>query len=70
MIGLSDVILDIVESGSTLRANGLSVLEDVCDVSARLVVNRVSLKTKRQRIREIIDGMALELSRMQKEAEA
>ena len=70
VIGLSDVILDIVESGSTLRANGLTVLEDVCDVSARLVVNRVSLKTKRQRIREIIDGMALELSRMQKEAEA
>ncbi len=58
VIGLSDVILDIVESGSTLRANGLSVLEDVCDVSARLVVNRVSMKTKRDRIRQIIDGMA------------
>ena len=61
VIGLSDVILDIVESGSTLRANGLSVLEEVCEVSARLVVNRVSLKTKRERIRSIIDGIATQL---------
>ena len=61
VIGLSDVILDIVESGSTLRANGLSVLEEVCEVSARLVVNRVSLKTKRERIRSIIDGIAAQL---------
>ena len=57
VIGLSDVILDIVESGSTLRANGLTVLEDICDVSARLVVNRVAMKTKRERIRQIIDGL-------------
>ena len=46
VIGLSDVIVDIVESGKTLEANGLSVLEEVCKCSARLVVNRVSLKTK------------------------
>ncbi len=46
LVGLSDVIVDIVESGATLRANGLDVLETVCDISARLVVNRVSLKTK------------------------
>lgn len=64
VIGLSDVILDIVESGSTLRANGLSVLEEVCDVSARLVVNRVSMKTKRDRIRQIIDGMAAEVEKL------
>lgn len=57
VIGLSDVILDIVESGSTLKANGLQVLETVCDVSARLVCNRVSLKTKRERIRWLIDGI-------------
>ena len=61
VIGLSDVILDIVESGSTLRANGLSVLEEVAECSARLVVNRVSMKTKRERIRQIIDGMAAEV---------
>ena len=58
VIGLSDVILDIVESGSTLCANGLSVLEEVAECSARLVVNRVSMKTKRDRIRQIIDGLA------------
>ena len=63
VIGLSDVILDVVESGSTLRANGLSVLEEVCDVSARLVVNRVSLKTKAERIRYFIDGMAAQLKK-------
>lgn len=47
VMGLSDVIVDIVESGKTLEANGLSVLEEICSCSARLVVNRVSLKTKK-----------------------
>ncbi len=65
VIGLSDVILDIVESGSTLRANGLSVLEEVAECSARLVVNRVSMKTKRDRIRQIIDGMTEQVRAMQ-----
>ena len=64
VIGLSDVILDIVESGSTLKANGLTVLEEVCECSARLVVNRVSMKTKRDRIREIIDGLAEQVARL------
>ncbi len=67
VIGLSDVILDIVESGSTLKANGLSVLEEVCDVSARLVVNRVSMKTKRDRIRQIVDGMSALVEQMKTE---
>ncbi len=44
--GLADVIFDIVQTGSTLRANGLEVLEEVYDISARLVANKVSLKTK------------------------
>lgn len=67
VIGLSDVILDIVESGSTLHANGLTVLETVCDCSARLVVNRVSMKTKRDRIREIVDGMAGQVKKLNQE---
>ena len=46
LTGLSDVIFDIVQSGGTLRANGLVVLEEVFDISARLVANKVSLKTK------------------------
>ena len=64
VIGLSDVILDIVESGSTLKANGLTVLETVCECSARLVVNRVSMKTKRDRIREIIDGLSDQVAKL------
>ena len=47
-MGLSDVIVDIVESGKTLEANGLKVLEEVCNCSARIVVNRVSLKTRKE----------------------
>ena len=48
VMGLSDVIVDIVESGKTLEANGLCVLEEVCKCSARVVVNRVSLKTRKE----------------------
>ncbi len=57
ILGLSDVIVDIVESGDTIRENGLSVLEDICDVSARLVVNQVSLKTKQEQIKDYIGKM-------------
>ena len=57
IVGLSDVILDIVESGKTLEANGLVVLEEICPISARLVVNRVSLKTKSGQIRALIEHM-------------
>ena len=61
ILGLSDVIVDIVESGRTLKENGLSVLETVCAVSARLVVNRVSLKTKYEAIAPLIAKMKEEL---------
>lgn len=69
LVGLSDVILDVVESGGTLRANGLEIQETVVqDVSARMVVNCVSLKTKGERIRWLIDSVAQELIR-RREAE-
>lgn len=55
VIGLADVILDIVESGKTLKENDLSVLEEIFDISARLVVNKVSLKTKGNEIRPLVD---------------
>ena len=48
IVGLSDVIVDIVESGKTLEENGLGVLEEVCKLSARLIVNKVSMKMKKQ----------------------
>ena len=67
VIGLSDVILDIVESVSTLKANGLTVLETVCECSVRLVVNRVSMKTKQARIQEIIAGMSALIEQMKSE---
>ena len=54
IVGLSDVIVDIVETGSTLRENGLDVLEEVCPISARVIVNRVSMKMQNERISEII----------------
>ena len=54
IVGLSDVICDIVETGSTLRENGLSVLEEVCDLSARVVVNQVSMRMENERITKLI----------------
>lgn len=65
LVGLSDVILDIVESGRTLNENGLIVLDEICAISARLIVNRVSLKTRGDRIKSLIEAMraALEESR-------
>ena len=57
IVGLSEVIVDIVETGSTLKENGLVVLEEVCDLSARVVVNPVSMKMEHERITEIIAGL-------------
>lgn len=54
IVGLSDVIVDIVETGSTLRENGLEVLEEVCPLSARMIVNQVSMQMESKRINDII----------------
>lgn len=54
IVGLSDVIVDIVETGSTLRENGLDVLEEICPISARMIVNRVSMQMEADRIKNII----------------
>ncbi len=54
IVGLSEVIVDIVETGSTLRENGLEVLEEICPLSARMVVNQVSLKMENKRIRTLL----------------
>ena len=54
IVGLSEVIVDIVETGATLRENGLTVLEEVCPLSARMVVNEVSMKMQNERINDII----------------
>jgi len=57
IVGLSEVIVDIVETGSTLRENGLDVLEEICPLSARMVVNNVSMKMENERIMNIIQGL-------------
>ena len=57
IVGLSEVIVDIVETGSTLRENGLKVLEEVCPLSARMVVNQVSMKMENERISRLIDDL-------------
>ncbi len=54
IVGLSDVIVDIVETGSTLRENGLEVLEEICPLSARMIVNRVSMQMETERIKALI----------------
>mgnify|MGYP002580987580 CR=1 FL=1 len=57
IVGLSEVIVDIVETGSTLRENGLLVLEEICTLSARMVVNQVSMKTENERITKILTDL-------------
>lgn len=62
IVGLSEVIVDIVETGSTLKENGLEVLEEICNLSARMVVNEVSMKMEYERITKIINALKDEIS--------
>ena len=61
LIGLSDAIVDIVETGSTLKENGLEVIEDVCPISARLISNVVSLKVRKQEIENLVNLLGKEI---------
>ena len=54
LVGLSEVIVDIVETGATLKENGLEVLEEIVPLSARMIVNQVSMKMENERISKII----------------
>lgn len=54
LVGMADLIVDIMETGSTLQANGLIVLDEIGDVSARLIVNKASMKMKHKKIHELI----------------
>ena len=54
IVGLSDVIVDIVETGGTLKENGLGVLEEICPLSARMIVNPVSMRMEYERISGLI----------------
>ncbi len=61
IVGLSDVIVDIVETGSTLKENGLVVLEEICPLSARMIVNQVSMKMESQRIMDLVHKLKANL---------
>lgn len=54
VLGLADAIVDIVETGTTLRENGLEVIEDICQISARLIVNIASMKLRKREIEDLI----------------
>jgi len=54
LLGLSDTIVDIVDTGNTLQANGLEARDTICDISTRVIVNRASMKTKFAQVRELI----------------
>lgn len=64
LIGLADCIVDIVESGRTLKENGLDVIETVADISARVVVNRVSMKMKADEIRPMIEKIKEQVAKL------
>ena len=66
IVGLADVIVEIVETGSTLRENGLAVLEEVCPLSARMVVNPVSMKMEQERISKLITDLRQVMSEGEK----
>ena len=55
VLGLADAIVDIVETGTTLRENGLEVKENICDISARLIVNIASMKLRKNEIEKLIE---------------
>ncbi len=57
IVGLSEVIVDIVETGSTLKENGLEVLEEICPLSARVIVNPVSMRMENERIKKIVTDL-------------
>ena len=61
VLGLSDLIVDLVESGKTLKANGLVEMEKICDISSRLVVNKASMKMKHDAIESLVARMASSL---------
>ena len=61
LLKLSDAIVDIVETGTTLKENGLEVIEPICDISARLIVNAASLKLRKEEIESLTKRMETEI---------
>jgi len=57
IVGLSDLIVDVVDTGNTLKANGLKPMDKIADISSRLIVNKASMKMKHERLQQIIEQM-------------
>lgn len=66
LLGLSERIVDLVQTGETLKKNGLVEVEDVMEISSKLVCNRASLKTKPRRVKELVDNLGKALARMKR----
>ena len=58
LVGMAHLIVDIMETGATLLANDLEVIEPICDISSRLIVNKASMKMKHKKIHQLIDGLS------------
>jgi ATP phosphoribosyltransferase len=68
LVGLADLIVDVVDTGNTLKANGLRPLEKIADISSRLVVNKASMKRKHARVQAFIDVLAEAVRKQQEQA--
>lgn len=68
LVGLADRIVDIVDTGNTLRANGLEPTELICEISSRLIVNRASMKTRQKEIGEILRAIETAVDANQEQA--
>jgi len=66
IVGLADIIVDVVDTGNTLRANGLVPLEHIADISSRMVVNAASMKTKHEKLTALIDQLRTTIAEKQK----
>ena len=55
LVGLADMIVDLLDTGNTLKANGLVPMDFIMDISSRLIINRASLKMKNQAIKQVIE---------------
>ena len=68
LVGLADLIVDVVDTGNTLKANGLKPLEHIADISSRLIVNKASMKRKHQRIKSFIEQISEAVQKQQGQA--
>jgi len=66
IVGLADIIVDVVQTGSTLKANGLVPLEHMADISSRMIVNTASMKMKHERLKKLLDQLKVAVEKKQK----